>query len=49
MMKRIATPMVGGGLVTSVIVVRLVYPPIYHIWKGWRLPAKELEEGEVAG
>ncbi|TDI45355.1 MAG: efflux RND transporter permease subunit [Acidobacteria bacterium] len=46
-MKRIATPMVGG-MVTSVIVVLLVYPAIYYIWKGWRLPAKELEEGEVA-
>ena len=32
-MKRIATPMVGG-MVTSVIVVLLVYPAIYYIWKG---------------
>ena len=39
-MKRIATPMVGG-MVTSVIVVLLVYPAIYYIWKGWSLPAKE--------
>jgi Cu(I)/Ag(I) efflux system membrane protein CusA/SilA len=45
-MKRIATPMVGG-MVTSVLVVLLVYPAIYFIWKGWRLPTKELEEGEV--
>ena len=45
-MKRIATPMVGG-MVTSVVVVLLVYPAIYYIWKGWRLPVKELEEGEV--
>jgi Cu(I)/Ag(I) efflux system membrane protein CusA/SilA len=36
-MKRIATPMVGG-MVTSVIVVLLVYPAIYYIWKGWSLP-----------
>jgi Cu(I)/Ag(I) efflux system membrane protein CusA/SilA len=36
-MKRIAAPMVGG-VVTSVIVVLLVYPAIYYIWKGWRLP-----------
>ncbi len=36
-MKRIATPMVGG-MVTSVIVVLLVYPSIYYIWKGWSLP-----------
>jgi Cu(I)/Ag(I) efflux system membrane protein CusA/SilA len=35
-MKRIATPMVGG-MVTSVIVVLLVYPSIYYIWKGWNL------------
>jgi Cu(I)/Ag(I) efflux system membrane protein CusA/SilA len=34
-MKRIATPMVGG-MVTSVIVVLLVYPSIYYIWKGTR-------------
>ncbi|MEZ5318354.1 MAG: efflux RND transporter permease subunit [Vicinamibacterales bacterium] len=37
-MKRIAAPMVGG-VVTSAIVVLLVYPAIYFIWKGWRLPA----------
>ena len=41
-MKRIATPMVGG-MVTSVIVVLLVYPAIYYIWKGWSLPPKESE------
>ncbi|GAB4249526.1 MAG: CusA/CzcA family heavy metal efflux RND transporter [Acidobacteriota bacterium] len=35
-MKRIAAPMVGG-VVTSVILELLVYPVIYHIWKGWRL------------
>ncbi len=46
-MKRIATPMVGG-MVTSVIVVLLVYPAIYYIWKGWRLPGEESEEGAVA-
>jgi Cu(I)/Ag(I) efflux system membrane protein CusA/SilA len=38
-MKRIATPMVGG-MVSSVLVVLLVYPAIYYIWKGWRLPAQ---------
>ncbi len=36
-MKRIAAPMVGG-VVTSVVVVLLVYPAIYFIWKGWSLP-----------
>ncbi len=35
-MKRIATPMVGG-MVTSVVVVLLVYPSIYYIWRGRRL------------
>ncbi len=36
-MKRIAAPMVGG-VITSVIVVLLVYPAIYFVWRGWRLP-----------
>ncbi|MFQ5743898.1 MAG: efflux RND transporter permease subunit [Acidobacteriota bacterium] len=31
-MKRIAAPMVGG-VVTAVIVVMLVYPAIYYIWR----------------
>ena len=35
-MKRIATPMVGG-MVSSVILVLGVYPAVYYIWKGWRL------------
>lgn len=35
-MKRIATPMVGG-VATSVVLVLGVYPVIYYIWKGWRL------------
>ena len=39
-MKRIAAPMVGG-VITSAIVVLLVYPAIYFIWKGWRLPRNE--------
>ena len=37
-MKRIAAPMVGG-VITSVVVVLLVYPAIYYIWRGWRQPA----------
>jgi Cu(I)/Ag(I) efflux system membrane protein CusA/SilA len=32
MMKRVATPMVGG-LVTSFLLELLIYPPIYEIWK----------------
>ena len=39
-MKRIAAPMVGG-VITSVIVVLVVYPAIYYIWRGWRLPKTE--------
>ncbi|HUV14894.1 MAG TPA: CusA/CzcA family heavy metal efflux RND transporter [Acidobacteriota bacterium] len=35
-MKRIAAPMVGG-VTTSVAMELVVYPVIYHIWKGWRL------------
>jgi Cu(I)/Ag(I) efflux system membrane protein CusA/SilA len=42
-MKRIAAPMVGG-IVTSVVVVLLVYPAIYYIWKGWSLPASSLDQ-----
>jgi Cu(I)/Ag(I) efflux system membrane protein CusA/SilA len=36
-MKRIAAPMVGG-LVTSFVLELLVYPAIFSIWKGRRLP-----------
>ncbi len=36
-MKRIAAPMVGG-VVTTALVVLLVFPAIYFIWRGWRLP-----------
>jgi Cu(I)/Ag(I) efflux system membrane protein CusA/SilA len=39
-MKRIAAPMVGG-VITSVVVVLVVYPAIYYIWRGWRLPETE--------
>jgi Cu(I)/Ag(I) efflux system membrane protein CusA/SilA len=38
MMKRIAAPMVGG-LITSFAMELLVYPAIYFLWKGRRLPA----------
>ncbi len=36
-MKRIAAPMVGG-VVTSALLELLVYPAVYMIWKGRRLP-----------
>ena len=35
-MKRIAAPMVGG-VVTTALVVLLVFPVIYCIWRGWGL------------
>jgi Cu(I)/Ag(I) efflux system membrane protein CusA/SilA len=34
-MKRIATPMVGG-VITSFILELLIYPVIYTVWKSWR-------------
>jgi Cu(I)/Ag(I) efflux system membrane protein CusA/SilA len=37
-MKRIAAPMVGG-LVTSFLLELSVYPAIFAVWKGRRLPA----------
>ena len=36
-MKRIAAPMVGG-VITTALVVLLVFPAIYAIWRGWGLP-----------
>jgi Cu(I)/Ag(I) efflux system membrane protein CusA/SilA len=42
-MKRIAAPMVGG-VVTAVVVVLLVYPAIYYIWRGWRLDPAQAEQ-----
>ena len=34
-MKRIATPMVGG-VITSFVLELLIYPVIFAVWKGWR-------------
>jgi Cu(I)/Ag(I) efflux system membrane protein CusA/SilA len=39
-MKRIAVPMVGG-VTTSFLMELLVYPAIYFVWRGWRLPSHE--------
>lgn len=44
-MKRIAAPMVGG-VVTSTLMELLVYPAIYMIWKGWRMKNVE-KAGEL--
>jgi Cu(I)/Ag(I) efflux system membrane protein CusA/SilA len=35
-MKRIATPMVGG-VITSFVLELLLYPVIFTVWKGRRL------------
>ena len=35
-MKRIAAPMIGG-LFTSFVMERLVYPPVYKMWKGRKM------------
>jgi len=34
-MKRIATPMVGG-VITSFVLELLLYPVIFTVWRGWR-------------
>jgi Cu(I)/Ag(I) efflux system membrane protein CusA/SilA len=44
-MKRIATPMIGG-IVTSALLELLIYPVIYVIWK--RRDLKDRHEGETA-
>ncbi|CAB1059807.1 Copper/silver efflux RND transporter, transmembrane protein CusA [Olavius sp. associated proteobacterium Delta 1] len=36
-MKRIATPMVGG-MVSATILTLIVVPAIYDLWRGWKLP-----------
>ena len=38
-MKRIAAPMVGG-LITSTILVLIVIPVVFTIWKGWGMKEK---------
>ncbi|MFQ5723534.1 MAG: efflux RND transporter permease subunit, partial [Terriglobia bacterium] len=35
-MKRIAAPMVGG-MVTSTVLTLIVIPVIYEMWRGWQL------------
>jgi Cu(I)/Ag(I) efflux system membrane protein CusA/SilA len=39
-MKRIATPMVGG-VVTSTLMELLVYPAIFYVWRARRLPSSQ--------
>lgn len=47
-MKRIAAPMVGG-IVSSVLLNLTVYPAIYALWKGRRLPVADAPAARVAG
>ena len=45
-MKRIAAPMVGG-MVSSTILTLLVIPVIYIIWKGWGMKNKPIKGKET--
>jgi Cu(I)/Ag(I) efflux system membrane protein CusA/SilA len=45
-MKRIAAPMVGG-LVTSTVLTLVIIPVIYYIWKGSSLDTTMIEASEV--
>ena len=47
-MKRIAAPMIGG-IASALITVLIVFPAIFAIWKGWRLPSTPVQprEGET--
>jgi len=42
-MKRIATPMVGG-MVSATLLTLLVVPAIYGLIKGWRLPKTDINQ-----
>jgi copper/silver efflux system protein len=42
-MKRIAAPMVGG-VVTSTILELIIYPAIYELWRGRQLKKGIVEE-----
>ncbi len=46
-MKRIATPMIGG-VITSAILELLLYPVIYVIWRRRSLPEQGRDEGRSA-
>ena len=46
-MKRIAAPMVGG-VVTAAVVVLLVFPAAYCIWRGWGLPRRSTAQPPAA-
>jgi len=46
-MKRIATPMIGG-VVTSTIMELLVYPALFYIWRSRRIERQKEPVGELA-
>ncbi len=46
-MKRIALPMIGG-VVTSTIMELLVYPAIYYVWRSWELRPRRAESRQAA-
>ena len=46
-MKRIAAPMIGG-IFTSFLLELVVYPGIFDVWKGRRLPPVESASGQAA-
>ncbi len=45
-MKRIAAPMIGG-IFTSFLLELVVYPGIFEVWKGHRLPPDETSDRQV--
>jgi len=45
-MKRIATPMIGG-IITSAILELLIYPVIYVIWRKRELPNQTEKEAPL--
>jgi Cu(I)/Ag(I) efflux system membrane protein CusA/SilA len=44
-MKRIATPMIGG-VITSALMELLVYPAIFYIWRARALRTKRVVTAE---
>jgi Cu(I)/Ag(I) efflux system membrane protein CusA/SilA len=45
-MKRIATPMIGG-VVTSTLMELMVYPAIFYVWRSRRLPGAGVAPGPL--
>ncbi len=47
-MKRIATPMIGG-VVTSTLMELLVYPAVFYVWRARRIGNSGLQQAEIRG